>query len=396
MDSLKSRFGDHDDAADCPSEHGMDVEATDSDSLPPGLDADERRMQVRAYNFWASLLGDRNYPAAEDFDPGTLPDFGPHSVLLDFSNGIEDPRIAYLGTRLAEECGKAGTKITRLADVPTLSLLSRITDHYMQILASQAPIGFEAEFVNQRNQTVLYRGILMPLSGDDETIDHILGVINWKELPDPPDNDELLLEVEDVPGPPNLPLRRQQTDQPMADWTNGPRPPLAGDWLQGIDAQEAAQPEFGTDWATADLPDRLTMARELADTACAYEEHARAALYDAISHAYDLALAAQEAEDEFAELLDDAGLGRQRHSLVMSVLKLLFGTYFDSKRLAEFAAVLDHAMRMEMEPGSLGDYLRETGGRLKDVAAEERAYRRKQPGRRSSRGTRASGKPAKS
>ena len=86
--------------------------------------------------------------------------------------------------------------IEQLSDVPARSLLSRITDHYMQIIANQAPIGFEAEFVNQRGTTILYRGILLPFSSDDESIDFIYGVINWKEMADTQMADELLLEID--------------------------------------------------------------------------------------------------------------------------------------------------------------------------------------------------------
>ena len=42
-----------------------------------------------------------------------------------------------------------------IADVPSRSLLSRLTDHYLQIIANRAPIGFEAEFVNQRSENDL-------------------------------------------------------------------------------------------------------------------------------------------------------------------------------------------------------------------------------------------------
>lgn len=152
-------------------------------------------MQVRAYNHWASLLGDRMFPDIEDLDPANLPDFGPHSVLLDFSYGIDNPGVHYLGAKLAQECSAHGM-ITRLSDVPPRSLLSRITDHYMQILANQAPIGFEAEFVNHAGVPILYRGILLPLSSNDETIDFIYGVINWKEMADQLTADELLLEID--------------------------------------------------------------------------------------------------------------------------------------------------------------------------------------------------------
>ncbi len=175
-------------------------------------------MQVRAYNFWAAMLDGRNFPSIEDLDPQDLPDFGPYSVLLDFTGGIDNPAVQFLGDTLAEECGD-GQAIRHLADVPARSLLSRITDHYMQILANQAPIGFEAEFVNQRESTILYRGILLPFSSDDETIDFIYGVINWKELADQKATESLLLEVEQALEAPAEPIRHAA---PMPEWADGP------------------------------------------------------------------------------------------------------------------------------------------------------------------------------
>src|SRR3546814_14057435 len=73
-------------------------------------------------------LGERNFPAVEELEPQNLHDFGPYSVLLDFSMGIEDPAVQYLGDKLAAECDAEGV-INRLSDVPSRSLLSRITDH---------------------------------------------------------------------------------------------------------------------------------------------------------------------------------------------------------------------------------------------------------------------------
>ena len=227
MDTLRGTF-DPDDTADRgwdASDEDIAEPATRRDLPPEAIGQDERRMQVRAYNHWASLLGERMFPNIEDLEPGQLHDFGPNSVLLDFSYGIEDPVVRFLGEKLADECSDTGP-ITRLSDVPPRSLLSRITDHYMQILANQAPIGFEAEFVNHRGQAILYRGILLPYSSDDETIDFIYGVINWKEMADQITADELLLEIdqalelgadseiEDEP-------RRRAAD-PVTDWADSP------------------------------------------------------------------------------------------------------------------------------------------------------------------------------
>jgi hypothetical protein len=226
MDTLRGNFVDSADDVgtvdyDANEQHGA------REAPPSVIDADERRMQVRAYNHWAGLLEARNFPLIDDLEPGNLPDFGPYSVLLDFSAGIENPGIAYLGDKLALECGANGDFKT-LADVPPRSLLSRITDHYMQILANQAPIGFEAEFVNQRGATILYRGILLPFSSDDDTIDFIYGVINWKEMADQQTADALLLEIDQALDEDEdeveteEPALLRKDDGPLTDWADGP------------------------------------------------------------------------------------------------------------------------------------------------------------------------------
>ncbi len=228
MDTLRGTF-DTSDSADRSwdaSDEESGETASRRDPPPEAIGQDERRMQVRAYNHWASLLGERMFPNIDDLEPAHLPDFGPYSVLLDFSLGIDDSVVRFVGETLARECSSDGKAINRLSDVPPRSLLSRITDHYMQILANQAPIGFEAEFVNQRGAAILYRGILLPYSSDDETIDFIYGVINWKEMADQLTADELLLEIDqaielgaDMEVDPEQPIRAAD---PVTDWADSP------------------------------------------------------------------------------------------------------------------------------------------------------------------------------
>lgn len=234
MDTLRGPFdsGEPVDPAGLASDYGWDAsednraQTASSRELPPeAIGQDERRMQVRAYNHWAGQLGDRMFPLIDDLESASCPDFGPFSVLLDFTAGIENPVVQFIGEKLAQECGGADA-ISRLSDVPPRSLLSRITDHYMQILANQAPIGFEAEFINQRGSEILYRGILLPYSSNDETIDFIYGVINWKEMADQLTADELLLEIdqalelgEELELVEEPPLRAAD---PVADWADTP------------------------------------------------------------------------------------------------------------------------------------------------------------------------------
>src|SRR5688572_8707580 len=155
------------------------AESASADEIAAAIGSDERRMHVRAYNYWVSLLGGRDYPLIEDLEPANLTDFAPNSVLLDFTGGRDDPATSYIGTAIREECG-LDDNVQTIADIPSRSLLSRLTDHYLQIIANRAPVGFEAEFENQRGEPICYRGILMPFSSDGDTIDFIYGVINWK------------------------------------------------------------------------------------------------------------------------------------------------------------------------------------------------------------------------
>ena len=239
MDTLRGPFDTSDIYDDA-----VEFDAADDDSandLPPSpIGQDERRMQVRAYNHWASLLGDADFPSIEDLEPASIDDFGPFSVLLDFSKGIEDPSIQFLGAELANECGADGP-IEKFSDVPSRSLLSRITDHYMQILANQAPIGFEAEFINDNGITILYRGILLPFSSDGETIDFIYGVINWKEMADRLTADELLLEIDHAlegGAPPAAePEEAESTPLELTDgWADGP-----SEAAEHFDAEESEE-----------------------------------------------------------------------------------------------------------------------------------------------------------
>ncbi len=325
---------------------------------PPRIGGDERRMHVRAYNYWVSLLGDRTLPSIEDLNPEEIEDFGPHSVLLDFSHGIDDPLVAFLGSALRQECEIEG-HIDRISEVPTRSLLSRLTDHYLQILANAAPIGFEAEFTNQRGIEIMYRGILMPFSSDGETIDFVYGVINWKEVAHPDLTDALVREVDEA-------LRSApKSVGTAAIWADGPH---------ARDGAMDAEPEPLDD--SAELGDWLALARDGAQEAGTSIARGRSALYRAISLSYDFSLVARRRPEDYAELLEDSGIKVQARSPMTAVIKLVFGADYDKTRITEYATALDYAAERAMEAGSLAAHLERYDGGLKGLVRDMRAVRR--------------------
>ena len=354
---------------------------------PPEIGVDERRMHVRAYNHWVSLLDGRPYPLIDDLDPANIEDFGSHSVLLDFSGSAEDPAVCFLGRELRAECA-LDANIARISEVPARSLLSRLTDHYLQIIANCAPIGFEAEYVNRRGVNTLYRGILMPLSSDGEAIDFIYGVINWKELADSRTTSEIAIAVD----------RAAASAPAIADcpiWADGPNAEFPEEG-EDEDEEEAHKQQDSTlslwpeedavyEAAPAPLPedaglgDHLSAARESAEAARGADHRSRGALYRALGDAYDFALAAEAEPQDYAELLEDAGLKAQARAPMTPVVKLVFGADYDKTRLAEFAAALSWARRETVARGALTSALEAQPGGLKAIVRAEREARRPAP-----------------
>ena len=367
-------------------------ESSSSDQPAVEIGSDERRMHVRAYNYWVSLLDGRDYPSIEDLEPGEVSDFAKHSVLLDFTAGRDNPATPYVGAAIREECGLA-EGIKSIEEVPSRSLLSRLTDHYLQIIANRAPIGFEAEFVNQRGEPICYRGILMPFSSDGDTIDFIYGVINWKRgegaastAAEPPQ-----AEVEAAPEPEDL-EEELILDEAFSAETPVDEEPVADDgysvaaakvhfsWEDGPlhEPENDDVPEIALD-DDAGLADHLWAARETADAVKAADGRSRAALYRALSHAYDFALAAEREPADYAELLEESGMKAQARAPMTPIVKLVFGIDYDKARLTEFAAALSFARRQAVGQGSFLKFIEGQAGGLKALVAAERQAKRPEP-----------------
>jgi hypothetical protein len=383
------------------------AETSAADDVAAAIGTDERRMHVRAYNYWVALLDGRDFPSIEDLEPGDVADFSPHSVLLDFTCGVENPAMPYLGEAIREECG-LDDDMRMIGDVPSRSLLSRLTDHYMQIIANRAPVGFEAEFQNQRDENICYRGILMPFSSDGDTIDFIYGVINWKKVgetiedgpafaPSPivVEDDVLELGADEAIeatfaidaseeasheyGQPSVdeaivenPSVETPTAPPHFSWEDGP---LAE---ADADPDTIELPDVTLD-ENAGLADRLWAARETAESVKAGEGRTRAALYRALALAYDFAIAADQNPIDYAELLEESGVKAQARAPMTPIVKLVFGIDYDKARLTEFAAALSYAQRRDVAAGDFKDFIEKQHGGLKALVAAERQARRPEP-----------------
>lgn len=329
--------------------------AMESVFTAPEIGRDERRMQVRAYNHWLAAVHNGELPAIEELKPDELADLGPSGVLVDLTLGLSRPAIIFLGERLAAECGE-DRDIFNLGDVPDRSLLSRLTEHCLEVVANRSPVGFDAEFIDRQGQMVLYRSILLPYSSDGETVDFVFGVISWKH---------------DEPG------ARVPEPDPIASapLTSSP---------QVVEVLPPPVAKIESDTPPSQLPatlaDLLASARALASQVRQAEDRSNRALYAAVSRLHDCALAAQRDPQGLTRLLDAAGLPWQERAPFVGLARLAFGARYPRSRLSEFALVLEFARQRGIGHGELEPVLAGEPGGIKAIASDQRRLRRETGG----------------
>ena len=321
----------------------------------------------------------------------TSSDFAPNSVLLDFTGGRDNPATPYIGAAIREECG-LDDSVQTIADIPSRSLLSRLTDHYLQIIANRAPVGFEAEFVNQRGEPICYRGILMPFSSDGDTIDFIYGVINWKAAgqrdrrrapsPDASRSSEPIVEPQPRA---NRSSSRSSSDEMRPQW---PRPT---EDTSGLGRRPARRREPRRRRSpTAEIAVRVSDDAGLADWLWAAARNRRGGQVRrrpqprrALPRAGRWPMISRSPRSATRTIMPscsrNSGVKAQARAPMTPIVKLVFGIDYDKTRLTEFAvgpvlrpAPADRARRVSSTD-------REQAGGLKALVAAERQARRPEP-----------------
>ncbi|HEY4070736.1 MAG TPA: hypothetical protein VGM04_04160 [Sphingomicrobium sp.] len=110
------------------------------------------------------------------------------------------------------------------------------------------------------------------------------------------------------------------------------------------------------------LQSKLTEVREKADEARQAKLRANVALYEGLSAAYDFALDAEEAPEEYLRLLEVQGLKIQLRSPMKPVVKLAFNGMCDDATIKQLEAVLAWAFEAELPRGTLADRIETEGG----------------------------------
>jgi hypothetical protein len=132
---------------------------------------------LRLLGYWRDLCGERDWPAESDVVASDMDDMWDYSFILDLRDS--PPVFRHFGAWHAEFYGADMTGRT-FADLTRNTLAERSTCYFAEVLRRRIPITYGGAVTEPGGRNILYRSILMPLSGDGTTLTGILGGSNCK------------------------------------------------------------------------------------------------------------------------------------------------------------------------------------------------------------------------
>ena len=171
--------------------------------------------------------------------------------------------------------------------------------------------------------------------------------------------------VEDVPAEPET-VEAEAPEESVEE----PEEPVAVDDEPEVEepvaARKEAEPADQTEQPSGEtegpLQDKLKEVRARADEARQAKLRANSALYEGLSAAYDFALDAEEAPEEYLRLVEAQGLKIQLRSPMKPVVKLAFAGMCDDATIKQLEAVLAWAFDQELPRGALAQEIESAGG----------------------------------
>lgn len=140
----------------------------------------ERRLVLQLLEYWRNLRGERDFPTHEDIDSASISQMWGYCFMLKLADDGNGPVFTYIGDNHNGDNGEelVGRTVSEMASGNLL--LANSTNYFEEVVAKKIPITYGGEFVDEEGVDILFRSILLPLSGDGETLDHLFGGANFK------------------------------------------------------------------------------------------------------------------------------------------------------------------------------------------------------------------------
>ncbi|TNE61469.1 MAG: hypothetical protein EP335_15920 [Alphaproteobacteria bacterium] len=162
--------GAHEDIEDT---GGSPQPVRDDFSSDPHDDTGERRLHLKAFDYWLALRADRTLPLFQDLSPGGLAPYRSNALLLEFAG--TGAVVRFIGDRVSILIDAPIVAGTNLSDFPrspfAQAILEQLSDEPGRAEAA------EFEFVED---VLECRGIMLPFSRDGDHAHFVMVVTNFR------------------------------------------------------------------------------------------------------------------------------------------------------------------------------------------------------------------------
>jgi hypothetical protein len=138
----------------------------------------ERRLVLRVLNRWQERRGERTFLPRHEAGPGLFGPDWPSCFVLDLADP-HDPGFIEIGEAYRRDHDCAAWR--RVSDCRPGTLLRHATEFFPQVLLKRIPISIGGAG-QHGGSAILFRAILLPLSGPGGGLDAMLGAANYRAI----------------------------------------------------------------------------------------------------------------------------------------------------------------------------------------------------------------------
>ena len=140
---------------------------------------DERRLIYRVLRHWTEMAIAQRYPTMDNIDPWLIGDDWANCTMLKLSGDKERSTFVVVGKNLVPPgLSLDGASIARC---PRETVLADLVKHLDACAADGAPVIIDGS-AEHLGATVQYRGILLPLSSNGQSVDAIFSAANFRKM----------------------------------------------------------------------------------------------------------------------------------------------------------------------------------------------------------------------
>ena len=130
-----------------------------------------------ALAYWEKKRGKRHMPARGEIRLGEVPAFVANLVLLAVEPAPLDLRFEFVGTAVRLKLGEIAGK--RMSELPAMAPGTRVFETWASAVRGGRPHYVEAPYVARGGRVVSAQDMLMPLGGEDGTVDGLMAVLEF-------------------------------------------------------------------------------------------------------------------------------------------------------------------------------------------------------------------------